>query len=627
MRTLVKTTGDSYATTINNYLTDIKEDITAMAVSGAFSSSDLTFEERQANIMRVNASRPDLSALYLVNADGIGVQDAVSDDLGENYANETFFIEGMEAEGAFVGVPSYDKWADDVTMTATYRLTSETGFDGILCMDIWYDTVSDIILTQKLGETGYGFLIDSKGNYLAHHEQEKVLNNVNVMDEADPNHGGTAFFSKVINEGYSGLDSHEYRGERLYTYSKEIEATGWYFITIAKSAEFMDVFYAQLEVIVITLAACIVVAIALALLLSRRLAKPIVLMTERMKLFAKGDIHSPMPPIKSDNEIGVLYDSLSESARAISFYIADISEKLGAMAAGDLRTKQYTDYAGDYQPIRYSLEQIQQSMGGAVARVVNSSKNVRMTAHEMAASSEELSNNAASQSGTIDQIDKSFDKIKDSMADTAIGTTDMLVKTKNAGAELAAGIENIRKMLESMKVIDDATTSVKDIVGTIDDIAFQTNILSLNAAVEAAHAGIHGRGFSVVADEVRELAGKSAVSAQQTEILITDTLNAVGKGMAFAEQSGKQFEAMESLIDEVNDIVVRIEAAARQQAETAQEIYKGISTLNAIVQSDSAMSEETASASQVLAQLANDLNEELSFFSLDGESNDAETIF
>jgi methyl-accepting chemotaxis protein len=616
VNTLVKTNGDSYATAINNYLTDIKADITSMALSGAFSSPDLTFEEKQANITRVSGARPDISALYLVDAGGTDVQDAVAEDIGENYAAEPFFIAGMAAEGAFIDVPSYDEWADGVTMTASYRLTADMGFDGVLCMDIWYDTVNNIIGAQKLGETGYGFLLDASGNYIAHPENGKVLDGMNVFDDADATPGGAAFFKKVIETGYSGLDTHEYRGERLHTYSKRIEATGWYLITIAKVNEFMGDFYEQLRVIAITLAACIVVAVLLALLLSRRLAKPIVLMTERMKAFARGDIHSPMPPVKSNNEIGVLYDSVSESARAISFYIADISEKLGEMAAGDLRTKQYTDYAGDYQPIRYSLEQIQQSMSGALTRVVNSSKRVRTTAREMAASSEELSNNAVSQSSTIDRIDRSFDKIKDSMEDTAVGTTDMLTKTKNAGAELASGLDNIRKMLESMKVIDDVTTSVKDIVGTIDDIAFQTNILSLNAAVEAAHAGVHGRGFSVVADEVRELAGKSAVSAQQTEELITGTLDAVGKGMAFAEQSGKQLEAMEGLIDEVNGIVVRIEAAARRQAETAKEIYKGISALNAIVQADSAMSEQTASASQELSQLAKDLNDELSFFRL-----------
>jgi methyl-accepting chemotaxis protein len=256
-------------------------------------------------------------------------------------------------------------------------------------------------------------------------------------------------------------------------------------------------------------------------------------------------------------------------------------------------------------------------MGGALARVVHSSRKVQITAQEMAASAEELSGNAVSQAGTIDQIDMSFNAIKENMEETASGTTDMLAKTRSAGEELSAGSENMRKMLDSIRVIDEAATSVKDIIKTIDDIAFQTNILSLNAAVEAAHAGAHGRGFSVVADEVRELAGKSAVSAQQTEALIMGTLDAVEKGRASAERSGRQLAMMEDLIGEVNELVVRIEASARTQADAAKEIYGGISTLNAIVQADSAMSEQTASASVELSQLAIDLDEELAFFRLD----------
>jgi methyl-accepting chemotaxis protein len=615
---LVRTNGDSYASALDATLSDMKRDVTEMALSGAFSSPDLSFEAKQTNIARVMSVRSDISSLYLVQADGVSVQDGAPEDIGENYSEEPFFIAGMAAEGAFIDVPSYDEWTDNVTMTVSYRIGGEFGFDGLLCMDITYDALKDIINSLKLGDTGYSFLLDTEGNYLAHYEETKVFEVRNVFDETKDSESGRRFFSNIFEVDSSGPTDVVYHGEKLRAYSKVLESTGWRFVTVAKPDEFMDDFYAQLRMLIITVVVCLIIAVSLAVALSRRLARPIVLMTERMKKLAEGDLHSPMPNVRSRNEIGVLYDSLSETARALSFYIADISEKLGAMAAGDLRKKSYSEYRGDYQPIKSSLEQIQQSISGALARVVASSKKVQTTAHEMAASSEELSGNAVNQSAAIDRIDKSFGTIKDNMEDTAAGTTDMLVKTKNASAELAAGGDNMRRMLESMRMIDEAAAAVKAIIGTIDDIAFQTNILSLNAAVEAAHAGVHGRGFSVVADEVRNLAGKSAVSAQQTEQLITSTMDAVGKGMAFAEQSGKQLEAMESLIGEVDDIVVRIEDAARKQAETAKEIYRGISTLNAIVQADSAMSEQTASASVELSQLARDLDRELSFFSLDG---------
>jgi len=620
---LITTNADSYSIALNNHLQNLESDITALAVSGAFTSKSLSFDEKQTNLRMIIESRDDISSLYLVGANGISVQDAIPEDIGADYSAEDFFIAGMAQLGAHVDKPSYDEWTKNVTMTVTYHLSAEQGFDGLLCMDIKYDIIRDLIQSQRLGKTGYSFLLDSDGNYLAHHDEEHVVNVDNILNETKNQRSLYDFFSKAIStDGYAGSQTLNYNGEDAKIYAETVETTGWTFVTVAKPAEFMDDFNKQLYINILTLAACLVIAIILALIISRRIAKPISVMTARMKRFSEGDLHSPMPMNRSKNEIGVLYDSMSETARAISFYIADISEKLGAMADGDMRTKQYADYTGDYQPIKHSLEQIQQSMGGALSGVVRSSRKVQITAQEMAASAEELSGNAVSQAGTIDQIDTSFNAIKNNMEKTAEGTTDMLAKTKSAGEELAAGSENMRKMLDSIRVIDEAATSVKDIIKTIDDIAFQTNILSLNAAVEAAHAGAHGRGFSVVADEVRELAGKSAISAQQTEALIMGTLDAVGKGRASAEQSGRQLEMMENLIGEVNELVVRIEASARAQAEAAKEIYGGISMLNAIVQADSAMSEQTASASVELSQLAIDLDDELAFFKLDEMRHD-----
>ncbi|MDR0519291.1 MAG: methyl-accepting chemotaxis protein [Clostridiales Family XIII bacterium] len=620
---LTKASADSYSSALDRHLRDMGTDITGLALSGAFSSPLLTFEQKQANLKNVMDSRSDLSTLYLVGADGIGIQDASEKDVGADYSNEEFFKNGIARDGLYIDEPTYDKWSKNVTMTITYHLPAgdalATSGGALLCMDIRYDVIRDIIRSHRLGDTGYGFLLDSDGNYLAHYDERRVLDAGNILDDNKDNSEMRAFIGKAIStDGYAGGRSLVFEGENVRMYTEAIESTGWTFVAVAKTEEFMGDFYMQMFVNVIALAACLLIAVLLALALSRRIAKPIAVMTERMRLFAEGDLHSPMPETKQKNEIGVLYDSMTEAARRISYYIADTSEKLGAMADGDITAKEYTGYVGDYEPIKESFVRIQQSMSASLDRVVRLSAKVQATAHEMAASAEELSANAASQAAAIGRIDQRFNEIKSDMDATAAGTADMVSKTMNAKAELATGSENMRKMLDSIRVIDEAVTSVKDIIKAIDGIAFQTNILSINAAVEAARAGVHGRGFSVVADEVRELAGKSAVSAKQTEELIMSTLDAVDKGRASAEQSGERLIAMDELVAEVGELVVRIEESACKQAQVAQDIYNGISTLNAIVQANSAMSEETANASVELSQFAHDLDEELSFFSLDG---------
>ncbi|MDR0518695.1 MAG: methyl-accepting chemotaxis protein [Clostridiales Family XIII bacterium] len=620
---LVVTNTEAYSEEIDCHMRSVASDITALARSGAFTSPSLSFETKQANLKNVISSRSDLNTLYVVGVDGKSVQDSDEGALGEDYSSAGFFARGMAHDGAYVDAPKYDKWAKDIMMTATYRLTKAggDGFDGLLCMDIKYDSVRDMIVTKRLGATGYSFLLDSEGNYLAHQKQRLVLDGKNILDENKERADLHAFFSKAVKSaGYTGRRSFDYGGENVRICATSIESTGWTFVTVANPNEFMGDFYRQMLINVITLIGCFIAAILIALVLSRRIARPITTMTERIRRFSEGDLHSPMPTDVPPNEIGVLCESMSEATRKISYYIDDTAEKLGAMARGDLTPKEYVGYDGDYEPIKNSFEIIQQSMRSALTRVVYLSDKVQATAREMAASAEELSANAVSQATAIDRIDSRFSEIKSDLEKTAAGTFDMVAKTKNASAELARGSENMRTMLDSIKAIDTAVISVKDIIKAIDGIAFQTKLLSINAAVEAAHAGVHGKGFSVVADEVRELAGRSAVSAQQTEDLIMGALDAAESSRASAEQSGKRLEVMEDLVAEVGDLVIRIEESVRMQAEVAKDIYGGISTLNSIVQVDSAMSQQTASASMELSHAASKLDEELSFFKLgDGQ--------
>ncbi|MDR0817919.1 MAG: methyl-accepting chemotaxis protein, partial [Clostridiales Family XIII bacterium] len=609
-----------------NYISDLKSDITSIAVSGAITSIARSFEEKQSSIEAIAANREDIMSLYVVGADGISVNDSIAGDIGEDYSEEQFFIAGMESEGANADVPSYDEWTDNITMSVTYHMTAAQGYNGLICMDIKYDVVRDLINSEKLGETGYSFLLGSDGDYIAHPDEQKVIDAQNIIKNTAGDTRANEYFTAVLASDSAKLDDLSYNGEAVRVYCSRLEDSGWIFVSITKPAEFLGRFRAQLVVNIATVAVCLLLAIILSVILSRRIARPVSVISKRMQEMAGGDLHSPIPDIRSKNEIGVLHDSMCEMAGSLESYIGDISDKLEALAAGDLSAKQYSDYGGDFAPIRFSLEQIQQSMNSVLAGIINSARSVQQTSHEMAAAAEELSGNAVSQAGTIDEIDTSFRKINENMHATAGDLAGMLEKTRNAKSELHANNQNMHKMIGAMNEINEAAASVAGIIKVIDDIAFQTNILALNAAVEAARAGQHGRGFSVVADEVRNLAGKSADSAARTGALIGNAIEAVGRGTESAKASRAQIDSMEALISDVSDLVARIEQMAVQQANAAKEIYDGISQLNGIVQADSAMSQETAGASVILSQLAANLDNELSYFRLDvPASEDAET--
>ncbi|MDR1778242.1 MAG: methyl-accepting chemotaxis protein [Clostridiales Family XIII bacterium] len=624
---LIRNDGDSYASAIDNYLVNISEDVTAIAVSGILTSAEIPFDVRQDAFDSILENRPDVSSVYTVGADGIAVQDADVEDVGEDYSKEEFFIDGMAADDVFISPPVYDEWTQNVTMTVTYKLKDVNGFDGLVCFDIHYDVIQELIAQGNLGESGYSFLLDEYGYFLAHPDEDYVLDGANILDVTE-DESVRAVYEDLLTVTRENAQSPDEEGAYIEgafvsinggdrIYYTVIPQTGWRYFSVVKPEEFLGGFYRQLTINVGTSVALILLAVLIALVLSRRIANPISLMTKRMEMFAGGDLHAPMPQIRAANEIGVLYDSMRQSIETQNAYIQDMSARLTRIAEGDLRSGSTLSYVGDYVALQLSMEQIQQSMNQILTSIQFSSHTVDGTAGVLAARGKELSDNAVAHARTIDEIDAGFKDIRGNLRDTAENTTRTLHKTSEARAALEATKTDMDAMRAAMQDITEAASVIRSIIQAIDEIAFQTNILSLNAAVEAARAGAHGRGFAVVADEVRSLAGKSADSAQQTERLISNALAAVEKGTALAEQSWKQITSMEEMITEVERLVSGIEGMAASQAASADDIYEGIARLNSITQRDSAMSEESATASEELSAMAGELNRQVSYFKLE----------
>jgi methyl-accepting chemotaxis protein len=611
---IIQIDGNANAKVLDNYLRDIKEDIQAIVITGTLTSTTISDSDRQRTLEDILTGRPDIRSIYLVNHEGIAIADADVEDIGADYSRESFFIQGIQSDDYFIDPPKYDKWTHNVTMTITYHLQDENGFDGLVCADINYDAIAALIDRNDLGESGHSFVLDNLGNYLAHAEEAYVLENRNyfVRYEDEPNR--VALFKGLLKKPDVLSSFTDADGEEWRVYSHTLPETGWMYFSVAKTEEFMDGFYKQLFNSLLTCAVCLFLAVVLALILSHHIANPISLMTERMKKFAAGDVHSPMPKITSTNEIGILYESMKSSMNSQSAYISDISERLSHIATGDLRYTSSLNYIGDYQAMQLSLEQIQQSMNQILSSIKYSSITVHDTASVIAARGKELSDHSVTHAQTIDQIDNTFKEIRLRLRDTASNTAATLQKTSEARQALDHTRVDMEKMLDAMHKITEATSSIRNIIKVIDEIAFQTNLLSLNAAVEAARAGQHGKGFAVVADEVRNLAGKSAESAKQTESLINNTLDTVVKGEMIAEESWSQIVNMQQIIIEVDALVDGIEKMATEQAAAADEIYEGISRINAITQHDSAMSEESASSSTQLSEMAGELNRQIAYF-------------
>jgi len=190
--------------------------------------------------------------------------------------------------------------------------------------------------------------------------------------------------------------------------------------------------------------------------------------------------------------------------------------------------------------------------------------------------------------------------------------------TQNVKGKAALGNEQMHNMLQAMNEINEASNNIAKIMKVIDNIAFQTNILSLNASVEAARAGVHGQGFAVVADEVRALANKSADAAAEIAEMIENSIAKISIGTQIASETANELENIVSGIDEVADIMTNIADVTKAQAESITQVSNGISQISNAVQSNSATSEECAASSVELSEQARLLADRINFYKLRG---------
>jgi methyl-accepting chemotaxis protein len=330
-----------------------------------------------------------------------------------------------------------------------------------------------------------------------------------------------------------------------------------------------------------------------------------------MTSFAQGDLSSDFPEFETKDEINDTAVTAAHMAENIGMLINDMDDTLSKVADGDFTVSCSCPerYVGEFKTLRQSVANLMAKMRDILEQIGETSEKVDTGSAQLSENANALAQGALDQAGAVQQLTATINDMSLNAKDSATRIEEAYKKGLFYKGKAVEGREEVANLVNAMEAISKVSNEIKDIIGEIEDIASQTNLLSLNASIEAARAGDAGKGFAVVADQIGKLASDSAQSAVRTRELIQKALDEVDKGNATMIRTNETLQQVVEGIEFLSNVTKDASESSYTQVNTMEEVEKGIEQISAVVESNSSSAEETSATGEDLAAQATNLKQ------------------
>lgn len=390
----------------------------------------------------------------------------------------------------------------------------------------------------------------------------------------------------------------------LDTLISEADKTGSTLISGLQAAQTMAII-----VLVVLGVISLIISLLFAKVITDSIKEPVSELEIIAENLAAGKLDTDVITYEAKDEMGSLAVNMKKSLTILSGMIQDVSYLTAEIAKGNfaVQTKNEGVYVGEFHPLLLSLRDMNSNLSVTMGQINEGSDQVTLGSTQMAESAQNLAEGATDQAGAVEELNATIEDVANMAKMTADDTQKAAGEVNDSVKRADSSREKMKELTQAMERIDATSKEIGNIIAEIEDIASQTNLLSLNASIEAARAGEAGRGFAVVADQIGKLASDSAKSASNTRDLIMKTLDEIKTGSDITDEAYKSFEEIIEDIEQFSKIAADTSEKSNEQYNSLQQIKEGIEQISSVVQNNSATAEETSATSEELAAQAENL--------------------